>query len=141
METVYKSRIDWWIWAIMFFCLTVIVVTGICMPWWYTAIFGIIIIAALISIFTIKYAIEDNNLIIYQYLRPHRYPINKIKEVKYCKGILSNPALSTRRIAIKFTDRSILRSSLPLEISPINRKLFVNRLLEVNPDIKVSGAK
>lgn len=61
----------------------------------------------------------------------------KIKDVRYSKGFLAAPALSSTRLAIRFTDRNILRSSLPLEISPLDRTSFVNRLLSVNPGITV----
>ncbi len=59
------------------------------------------------------------------------------KDVRYSKGFLAAPALSSTRLAIRFTDRNILRSSLPLEISPLDRTGFVNRLLSVNPGITI----
>ena len=30
--TVYRSRIDWWLWAVLMFVLTVIIVVGIVVP-------------------------------------------------------------------------------------------------------------
>ena len=83
------------------------------------------------------YAIEGSDFIVYQFFRPHRFPIHKIKEVKFCKGILAGAALSTTRIAIRFTDRKILKSSMPIEISPKDREGFVHDLTVINPDITV----
>jgi hypothetical protein len=52
--------------------------------------------------------------------------------------MLSAPATSlTKRLAISFTDRSVLKSSMPIIISPANRQLFIDTLLAINPDIEV----
>lgn len=136
-RTVYHSRIDWWIWATLAFTITVIVVCGIGMPIWYSLAYGIPLIGLEICMFGVKYAIEGDRLIVYFFFRAHSYPISKIRDVKFTKGILSAPALSTHRLAIRFTDRSILRSSLPLEISPKDREAFARRLVEINPSIQV----
>lgn len=118
-KTTYPSKIDWWIWAIVAFVITVIIIIGITSPWWLTLLLGLaILIPSLTGLIGIWYAIEGNNLIVYQFFRPKRYPIKKIKDVRYSKGFLAAPALSSTRLAIRFTDRNILRSSLPLEISP-----------------------
>lgn len=136
--TVYRSRIDWWLWAVLVFVLTVIIVVGIVVPWWLTALLAIFIGGmTLMGVFGIWYAIDDDSLLIYQFCRPRRIPVRKIKELKYCTGILSAPALSFTRIAIRLTDSTPARSSLPLEISPRDRDGFVNHLLQINPDIKV----
>lgn len=137
-KTTYPSKIDWWIWAIVAFVITVIIIIGITSPWWLTLLLGLaILVPSLTGLIGIWYAIEGDNLIVYQFFRPKRYPIKKIKDVRYSKGFLTAPALSSTRLAIRFTDRNILRSSLPLEISPLDRTGVVNRLLSVNPGITV----
>ncbi len=137
-KTTYPSKIDWWIWAIVAFVITVIIIIGITSPWWLTLLLGLaILVPSHTGLIGIWYAIEGDNLIVYQFFRPKRYPIKKIKDVRYSKGFLAAPALSSTRLAIRFTDRNILRSSLPLEISPFDRTGFVNRLLSVNPGITV----
>lgn len=139
-HTVYRSRIGWWVWAILAFIATVIIVTAIGSYWWLALIYGIGIGGvSLLGLFGTWYAIDGHELLVYQFCRPHRYPIAKIKSIKATTGILSAPALSTRRLAITFTDRSVLRSSMPLEISPVRRDEFVRQLLSVNPSITVSG--
>ena len=80
-----------------------------------------ILIPSLTGLIGIWYAIEGNNLIVYQFFRPKRYPIKKIKDVRYSKGFLAAPALSSTRLAIRFTDRNILRSSRPRGRSPLDR--------------------
>lgn len=41
------------------------------------------------------------------------------------------------RVSIKFTDRSVLKSSMPLEISPKDRDGFMAQLKEINPAIVI----
>ena len=138
-KEVFRSRIDWWVWCVVLFFFTLLIVAGIGGMGWIT--FWIYLIGFgsifLVTLFGTWYAVEGDSLIVYQFCRPHRFPIKKIKSIQSVKSILANAALSTKRIAIRFTDRSVLRSSLPLEISPKNRETFVKRLLEINPDIQI----
>lgn len=137
-KTVYRSRIDFWLWAVLVFTFAVIVAVGIGSYWWLTAIYATAILGImLVCIFGCWYTIEGHTLSVYQFFRPTPLPIDKIKEVKYTTGFLAGPALSARRLSIKFTDRKVLRSSMPIEISPRDRDAFVRHLLRVNPDITV----
>ena len=62
---------------------------------------------------------------------------DKIKEIKPTKSVLSSPATSlSHRLAITFTDRKILKSYIPLIISPVRQDEFIRQLLSVNPEIK-----
>ncbi len=86
---------------------------------------------------SISYRIDGNNLVVYQFFIPKTYPIDKIKEIKPTKMWLSAPATSIKhRLAIEFTDRSILKSTIPLIISPVRQEEFIQQLLSVNPEIK-----
>lgn len=85
----------------------------------------------------IYYRIDGNNLVVYQFFVPTALPIDKIESVMPTKCILSAPATSiTQRLAIKFSDRKVLKSSMPLIISPVRQKEFIAQLLSVNPNIK-----
>lgn len=139
MKKVYNSKIDWWIWAVLLFAVVVVIVAGIGSPVWLTATLaaatgGIV----LFTIFNCRYAIDGDELLVYTFGRPKRYPVGRIKEIKYCTSMLSAPALSSRRLAIRFTDRSIMRTYRPLEISPLDRDTFVKELLKINPSISVT---
>ncbi len=83
------------------------------------------------------YEIEGKNLVVYMLFRPTRLPIDKIKSVKKTTGILSTAAMSTKRVSISFTDRSVLKSFAPVEISPKDRDGFMAQLKLVNPNIEV----
>lgn len=138
MKTVYRSRIDWWVWGVVVFSAAVIYVCSIDISWIFTAIYGTVIIGLeIVSFFGVWYTIEDDTLTVYNLFRPHRMPINKISEVRYCRGCIAGPALSLTRLSIQFKDRSVLKSFSPIEISPKDRDAFVAHLLRINPDINV----
>lgn len=143
MEAIfYKSRIGWWVYAIAagtFLC-------GV--PGLFSEDF--IVMSILCSGFTIleifmfarvKYAIKGDMLGIRTFYRWEWFPVEKISELRKVSGILSAPACSARRIAIRFSDKSILKSSLPLEISPKNRDSFMQRLKDINPNIVIKTDK
>ena len=85
----------------------------------------------------IYYRIDGDKLIVYSFFIPTAYPIDKIKEIKPTKSVLSDPATSlSHRLAITFTDRQILKSSIPLIISPVRQEEFIQHLLSINPEIR-----
>ena len=141
-RTVYKTKIDWWIPAVFIFTVTVAFIGPLIDGEIF--IVGIIIATLLcaleIAMFgSVKYQIRSNKLGVRNSLyRWEWYSIDKISEVKKTSGILSAPALSTKRVSIKFCDKNILKSSMPLELSPADRDGFIARLLSINPSIKYS---
>lgn len=139
-KTVYRSRTDWWIWAILALFLIVLTFAKIGGIGWGTFWIQLIGFGILyfVLIFGVRYEIEGDNLIVYQFFRPKRFPIRKIKEISRSKGFVNGPALSRKRLAIKFTDRSVMRSSLPLGIAPADSDRFIRDLLAVNPGITVT---
>lgn len=91
----------------------------------------------LVTFLSIYYRIDEEKLVVYTFFIPTAYPIDKIKEIKPTKSVLSSPATSlNHRLAITFTDRKILKSSIPLIISPVRQENFIRQLLSVNPEIK-----
>lgn len=85
---------------------------------------------------SIYYKIDGNQLIVYSFFIPRRYPIDKIEKIAPSNSIISAPATSlSRRLAITFTDRKILKSYMPLLISPVNQDEFIKQLLDINPNI------
>lgn len=143
METIYKSKIDWWIPAVVVFTASVafigpiidgeIFIVGIIV----STLLGTLEIAMFASV---KYQICDRKLGIRSFFYKWEwFPIDKISEIKKTNGILSAPALSTKRISIKFNDRSVMKSAMPLEISPKDRDGFIIRLKEINPNIVVKS--
>ncbi|MDE6717571.1 MAG: PH domain-containing protein [Muribaculaceae bacterium] len=94
----------------------------------------IFVITALSSIY---YKIDGDNLVVYEGFIPKAYPISRIKTIRQTNNILSAPATSfKRRLAITFSDSSILKSSAPLMISPVHQDEFIRLLRQINPGIE-----
>ncbi len=95
------------------------------------------LVFVLLTLLGCYYRIDGENLVVYSFFIPTVYPINKIKSIKPTKSILSAPAISLiHRIAITFTDRKVLKSSMPLVISPVRQDEFIVQLRSTNPDIE-----
>ena len=104
---------------------------------WPTIICIVMLAFVMVTFLSIYYRIDGNKLVVYSFFIPTTYPIDKIKEIKPTKSVLSSPATSlTHRLAITFTDRNILKSSIPLIISPVRQEEFIRHLLSINPAIK-----
>lgn len=144
--TRYESLWDWSTWLLFVF-------VGACIIWpifleddktWQIALLittGVLLVLIAIMFKTIYYRIDGNSLIVYQFFRPMVLPIDKIESVLPTKTILSSPATSlTNRLAIKFSDRNVLKSSMPIVISPVRQTEFIAQLTSINPHIKLKDA-
>lgn len=136
-KTIYKSKIDWWVWLVLLFVAVVTVAVALDSTWLVTLSIGGTMLLGVVLIAGCWYEIDGDQLVVYQFFRPNRFPIDKIAEVKKTTGILATAGMSCRRVSIKFADRSVLKSSMPLEISPKNRDGFIAKLKEINPDIEL----
>lgn len=135
--TIYKSRIDWWVWCVILFVVLTSVFVAIDTTWLVSLPVCGFMLVCILLIVGCWYEIKDNQLIIYQFFRPNPFPIEKIAEVRKTKGILATAGMSIHRVSIKFSDRSVLKSSMPLEISPKDRDGFIAKLKEINPSIVI----
>ncbi|MDE6311661.1 MAG: PH domain-containing protein [Muribaculaceae bacterium] len=139
-KLVFRSKIDWWIACLILFSVVTAWVAFIGTSLWLALLFGGSMTAlCAIGIFGCWYEIRGNQLIVYQFFKPHTFPIDKIKEVKKTIGYLATAGMSSRRVSIKFVDRSVMKSSMPLEISPADRDGFISALKHINPEIIVAG--
>lgn len=104
---------------------------------WPTIICIVMLAFVLVTFLSIYYRIDGDKLVVYSFFIPTAYPIDMIKEIKPTKSVLSSPATSlTHRLAITFTDRKILKSTIPLIISLARQEVFIRHLLSINPEIK-----
>lgn len=93
-----------------------------------------------VGVASISYQIEGDKLVVRTWFHPTAYPISEIAEISATKSALSAPAASfTDRIAIKFKSPKVMKSYLPLILSPVRRSEFLAELLAVNPSIKLIG--
>ena len=136
-KKIYRSRIDWWVWLVTVSFLAVIWLSAIDMSWWYVVfVCGLTTLLYAWLMFGCWYEIDGDELVIYQFFRPTRLPISKIKDIKKTTGYLATAGMSHLRVSISFFDRSVWKSYAPLEISPKDREGFIARLIEINPEIK-----
>lgn len=139
--TLYKSRWDGSTWGILGLilvcCLLPLVFDD---DGFLPAVVSTVMLAVMIVIFlSVYYRIDNNELIVYTFFTPKAFPIEKITDIDRNKTYLSAPATSlTRRLAIRFSDKKILKSMDPLIISPARESEFIKQLLEINPEIKIS---
>ncbi len=136
--TKFRSRWDWSTWLIIGLVAaccysTLIVDDDIVMP---TIVCLCMLVFIVILFIGTYYVIDGDKLIVYTAFFKQEYPIDKIAKVAPTKSMLSAPALSlTPRLAITFTDRKVMKSVMPLVISPVRRSQFIALLLRTNPQI------
>ena len=136
--TRYNSRWDGWTWFILG------LVAACCVApcfmddgLWPTIICLVMLALILVALLSTYYRIDGDKLVVYSFFNSTVFPIDMIKEIKPTKSLLSSPATSlTHRLAITFTDRKIMKSSMPLIISPVRQDDFIRQLLSINPEIQ-----
>ena len=135
----FNSKIDWWIPVVVIFSVAVCFIGPLIdgeMILVGAALAAALLVIEIAMFASVKYRISDGQLGIRNFIyRWDTYPIDKITEVRKTRGFLSAPALSTHRLSIKFSDKRILKSAMPLEVSPKLPDEFIAALKQVNPDI------
>lgn len=144
METkCYKSKIDWWIYLVL-----VIMVSGCVFGPYYEGDLSVGLILGtgmlllwLIAVTGVKYEIRDGQLGIRNFYHWTWIPVSKIVTAEKLHGVFVqgsvSATLSLDRVRLTLADKSILKSSMPIDISPKDRDGFIAQLKEINPDIEV----
>ncbi|MGN1245854.1 MAG: PH domain-containing protein [Muribaculaceae bacterium] len=138
-STTYRSVID------SSSCTMIAIITAICfMPAIIdfsiisVAIGSLPVITIIYLFLTTYYTIDADTLTVHCAFTSGKYPISMIARISPTRSILSAPATSlTQRIALSFSDRKVMKSSMPLIISPANRTKFINQLKAINPNITI----
>lgn len=128
MKKVFRSRIDWWLAAILIFVAVAPIVSA-CINGVFD-LWTVVISLFILSLFRTVYVVNDSKLRVWVGVIPYgKKEIGQIKLVHRTSSLISSPALSIDRLAITFVngDRLI--------ISPKDREEFVAALLAVNPQI------
>lgn len=140
---MFKARVDWWVYLVLIGMLA-LSLSGVCLDDNFVAgsILGVgLTLFWLVAVFGVKYAIHGNQLGIRNFFRWIWIPIDKVKTVKKEHGVAVQGAvsavLSLGRIRITMIDRNVLKSSMPIDISPKNQDAFIAKLKEINPGITV----
>ncbi len=130
---IYKSKIDWWLGLALIYPIFRSIVSITKGEWiGYLGIVLCFLIIVFISKST-RYIIAENQLIVKcMFIINNRIEISKIKKIEKTNSLLSSPALSLDRIAIKFNKYD------EVYISPKERQKFIEDLLKINPEIEVT---
>lgn len=138
-QRIYNSRIDGWI-IFLIIVIAAIVLGGMIIlniPWYVIVAIGAFIAGVFfMSLTTVRYVIEGDELGVKDFMRWRWYPIANIKMVEKKTSLFAAPASSFKRISITF-ERGTTPWAIPLEISPVDRDAFISDLLEINPGIIV----
>lgn len=130
---IYKSKVDWWLGLVLVYPIFRSVASIIEGDWiGYLGIVLCLLFIVFISKST-RYIITENQLIVKcMFIVNDKIEISKIRKIEKTNSILSSPALSLDRIAIKFNKYD------EVYISPKERQNFLNDLLQINPSIEVN---
>ena len=129
---IYKSKIDWWLGLPLLYPIFLSVSSMIEGEWiGYVGMITILLFIVFISKST-RYIIVENQLIVKcMFIVNDRIEISKIRKIEKTNPLLSSPALSLDRIAIRYNKFD------EVYISPKEKQAFVDELLNVNPDIEI----
>ena len=132
---IFKSKIDWWM-AVIFLAVPISMIYGVITePDAILMLVTTLVIVLLVTLFFgTKYIIEDGELIVYGGIYKKRIPIEEIRSLRPSKNPLSAPAMSIDRIEITYNKTY----SEVILVSPKDKEGFVKRLLEINPNIKLT---
>lgn len=130
---VFKSKVDWWLGLPLIYPIFLSITSIVDDEWYgYMGLFIIILLIIIASKVT-KYIISENQLTIQCFFYVNaKIDILKIKKIEKTNTILSSPALSFDRIRINYNKYD------EIFIAPKEKQHFINKLLEINPDIQVS---
>lgn len=141
-KTIYRSKIDWWVWLVTAGFLLIIWLSAIGMSWWYVVfVSGLMTLLYAWLMFGCWYEIDGNELVIYQFFSPTRLPISNIKDVKKTTGYLATAGMSHLRVSISFNDRPYGKATLHWKSRPIIATNSSHNLLKSTPILKKSNVE
>ena len=139
MNRIYKSKVaKWYIWFCIIMTIVFICSIYLCYKSTWVLLIDIFFVGVcLIMIYDMllhtDYTITDDKLHIRcGILFRMDLPIPKITEITHKSTILSSPALSAKRIGLKYGKKNWIY------ISPKNQEAFVSTLRSMNPKIKIN---
>jgi hypothetical protein len=103
---------------------------------WFLGLFFIPVIILTFSIyFRTSYTIHDINqlTVVCGILYKKTFNVNDIESLRPSSNVMSSPALSMKRLELKFKNKEILL------ISPAQKEKFTETLLSINPGIVVKN--
>ena len=110
MATVYKSKIDWWLGAILVVAMIASALAGLKALstdtpnaiWTAALIGGVGFILPLVGLLSTRYVIQGQQLVVRSGLFKWRIPINEISDITPSSDPVASPALSLDRLRITY---------------------------------------
>ena len=129
---IYKSKIDWWLGLPLLYPIFLSITSIIEGKWFGYLILASIILLVIFTSKSTKYIINENLLTIKSlFVVNTKIDISTIRKIEKTSSILSSPALSMDRIAIRYNKFD------EIYISPKEKQLFIDELLKINPNIEI----
>lgn len=133
MRTVYRTKVDAWLVAVI--AAAVAFVLAIDASWAGCAV-AVFMAALVCCVFCIRYVVDDGKLTVdMNVLGKAKYDIMSISSITPTKTFLSAPAASLDRLELRFSGRHVS----PLIISPKDKAGFISHLKSINPGILVGN--
>jgi hypothetical protein len=130
MATVYKSKVDWWIALILIIAVVASLFAGLYALGAYTPnaawnallIGGPGVVIPLLAVFTLRYTIDGNELIVRTGPLRWRILISEISAITPTHDPIASPAMSLARLRIEYGNKkSVL-------ISPRDKEGFLRQI-------------
>lgn len=139
MDIVYKSKVaKWYVWFCIGMTIAFICSIYLCYQSTWVLLINIVLMGiALLMIYDMllhtDYTISGERLHIRcGFLFRMNLPISKITEITHKSTILSSPALSAKRIGLRYGKKNWVF------VSPKNQEEFISALRSINPKIQIS---
>lgn len=139
MEKVYKSKVaKWYLWTCIGVVAAFIGTLFLCYQSTWVLLIDVVFIGIAVALmfdilFHTDYTIKGEKLYIRCGILFHMtLPINKIREIAHKSTVLSSPALSAKRIGIRYGLKNWVY------ISPKDQDDFISTLKSINPQITIS---
>ena len=129
---VFKSKIDWWLGLPLLYPIF-LSITSITEGKWfgYLLLISIVLFVVFISKST-KYIVNENQLVVKcMFIVNAKIEISTIRKIEKSNSILSSPALSMDRIAVRYNKYD------EIYLSPKEKQLFIDELVKRNSAIEV----
>ncbi len=138
MKKVYKSGISYWLLSILLIVLsTVSILLYLDGAPWYALLLVFALFAFILQLFVNTYYIIEEDVLKIRsgFLYKLNVDIHQIKKIEETNSPLSSPAASFDRIEI------IYNKFDSVIISPKEKQIFIQDILQINPSIEVKYKK
>ena len=127
---IFKTQVDWWYWAILLVCYFFPLYLGHILSWWVSFVLWAVALYIFSLTALVRYVIDGDTLFVFTgFFTKTIIPISSITSIRPSRNPISSPALSLRRLSIRYNKYD------EILVSPKDREAFVAALKAANPQI------